>query len=161
MWVTCCLQNFKELILVNTFRLNFKALKLHFWLDNNHRSAGLKGLPFERSNLPDRVLRWCWVCRSCFSLWWLSASRSPLIHASDGQCVCEALARPDEGVTLTGRDNRGLSQQQARQRIEVTSANPEPTKRNASSWAALVCHASLREQKAESHFLQPLLLETC
>lgn len=67
----------------------------------------------------------------------MCASSGHLIHTSDGQrvCVCEALAGPDEGVALTGRDNRGVSRQPARQRIEVMSAHPEPTKLKASGWA--------------------------
>lgn len=42
--------------------------------------------------------------------------------------VCEALVGPDEDEALTGRDDRDLSRQPARQRIKVTSAHPEPTK---------------------------------
>lgn len=46
--------------------------------------------------------------------------------------VCKALAGPDEGEALTGRDDHDLSRQPARQRIEVTSAITETTKLNAS-----------------------------
>lgn len=40
--------------------------------------------------------------------------------------VFEALAGPDEGEALTGLDGHDLSRQPVRQRIEVTSAHPEP-----------------------------------
>ena len=52
--------------------------------------------------------------------------------------VCEALAGPDEGETLTGRDDHDLSRQPARQRIEVTSALTEPTKLNTAGSACFV-----------------------
>lgn len=52
--------------------------------------------------------------------------------------VCEALAGPDEGEALTGRDDHDLSRQPVRQRIEVTSAHPEPTKLNAIGWACFM-----------------------
>lgn len=50
-------------------------------------------------------------------------------------CVSEAIAGLDEGEALTGPDDHDLSRQPARQRIEVTSALPEPTKLNAAGSA--------------------------
>ncbi|CAJ1077541.1 Hypothetical predicted protein, partial [Xyrichtys novacula] len=48
--------------------------------------------------------------------------------------VCEALVRPDEGEALTGPDDRDLSRQLARQRIEVTSAHLQPAELKAAAW---------------------------